>query len=64
MLTTEHETKPPARYTEATLVKELEARGVGRPSTYTSIIDTIQRRGYVRNHNKQLIPTFTAMVVT
>ena len=59
-----HETKPPARYTEATLVKELEARGIGRPSTYASIIDTIQRRGYVRTQQKQMVPTFTAMAVT
>ena len=59
-----HETKPPARYTEATLVKELEARGIGRPSTYASIIDTIQRRGYVRTQQKQMIPTFTAVAVT
>ena len=59
-----HETRPPARYTVATLVKSLETEGIGRPSTYASIIDTIQRRGYVRNERKQLIPTFTAMAVT
>jgi DNA topoisomerase-1 len=59
-----HETKPPARYTEATLVKTLEAEGVGRPSTYASIIGTIQDRGYVRKSGSQLVPTFTALAVT
>lgn len=59
-----HETKPPARYTEATLVRALEAEGVGRPSTYASIIGTIQDRGYVRKQGSQLVPTFTAMAVT
>ena len=59
-----HETKPPARFTEATLVRELEANGIGRPSTYASIISTIQDRGYVRKVSNQLIPTFTAMAVT
>jgi DNA topoisomerase-1 len=59
-----HETRPPARYTIATLVKALENEGIGRPSTYAAIIDTIQRRGYVRADKKQLIPTFTAMAVT
>ncbi|MEX0719351.1 MAG: type I DNA topoisomerase [Balneolaceae bacterium] len=59
-----HETKPPARFTEATLVKELEKRGVGRPSTYASIISTIQDRGYAKNDGKTLIPTFTAFAVS
>ena len=59
-----HETKPPARYTDATLVKVLEAEGVGRPSTYASIIDTIVNRGYVRREGKQLAPTFTAFATT
>ncbi len=59
-----HETKPPARYTEATLVKELEKRGVGRPSTYASIISTIQDRGYSKSDGKTLIPTYTAFAVT
>jgi DNA topoisomerase-1 len=59
-----HETKPPARFTEATLVRTLEAEGIGRPSTYASIISTIQDRGYVRKSGNQLIPTFTALAVT
>src|SRR5690625_2942490 len=59
-----HETKPPARYTEATLVRELEKRGVGWPSTYASIISTIQDRGYARTDGKTLIPTYTAFAVT
>jgi len=59
-----HETKPPARFTEATLVKELEAKGIGRPSTYASIISTIQDRGYSEAEGKTLIPTFTAFAVT
>ncbi|WP_445665458.1 type I DNA topoisomerase [Fodinibius sp. AD559] len=59
-----HETKPPARFTEATLVKELEKRGVGRPSTYASIISTIQNRGYCEGDGKTLVPTFTAFAVT
>src|SRR6056297_583342 len=59
-----HQTKPPARYTEATLVKELEKRGVGRPSTYASVISTIQDRGYAKSDGKTLIPTFTAFAVT
>lgn len=59
-----HETKPPARFTEASLVRRLEEAGVGRPSTYASILDTIQRRGYVQKNGSQLVPTFTAMAVT
>ncbi len=59
-----HETQPPARYTEASLVKELENDGVGRPSTYASIIGTIIERGYVNKQGQALIPTFTAFAVT
>lgn len=58
------ETQPPARYTEASLVKKLEAEGIGRPSTYASILDTIQQRGYCRKVGNALVPTFTAMAVT
>ena len=59
-----HETQPPARFTEATLIRALEADGIGRPSTYASIIGTIQDRGYVIKAGNQLRPTFTAMAVT
>jgi DNA topoisomerase-1 len=59
-----HETQPPARYTEATLVKTLEAEGIGRPSTYASIIGTIIDRGYVERLGNALVPTFTAFAVT
>jgi len=58
-----HETQPPARLTEATLVKELERRGIGRPSTYASIIDTILRREYVFKKGTALVPSFTAFAV-
>jgi len=56
-------TEPPKRYTEAGLVKELEKRGIGRPSTYASIIQTIQTRGYVDKDGRTLIPTETGLVV-
>lgn len=60
---TDHETKPPARYTEASLVQVMEKEGIGRPSTYASILGTIIDRGYVRKQGSALVPTFTAMVV-
>jgi len=59
-----HETTPPPRYTDASLVKRLEEDGIGRPSTYASIIKTILERGYVWRQGKALVPTFTALVVT
>jgi DNA topoisomerase-1 len=59
-----HETKPPSRYTEASLVKRLEGEGIGRPSTYAAILDTIQQRGYVRKQGSQLVPTFTGFATT
>jgi DNA topoisomerase-1 len=58
-----HTTQPPARYTEATLVKALEEMGVGRPSTYASIIGTIQDRGYVWKKGTALVPSFVAFSV-
>ena len=59
-----HDTKPPARYTEPTLVKKLEELGIGRPSTFASIIQTIQDRGYVYKRGRALVPTFLAFSVT
>ncbi len=58
-----HETKPPARYTEASLVAALDKEGIGRPSTYASILDTIESRGYVLPKGKALVPSFTAFAV-
>ena len=59
-----HETVPPARFTEASLIKELERLGIGRPSTYAPTIATIVRRGYVFRQGKALVPSFTAFAVT
>jgi len=59
----QHFTKPSPRFTEATLIKELEALGIGRPSTYAAIMGNIQNRGYARKVNGALIPTFTAYAV-
>jgi DNA topoisomerase I len=58
-----HSTSPPARYTEATLVKALEDRGIGRPSTYAAIMGTILDRGYVRRQGQALVPEFLAFAV-
>ena len=58
-----HSTTPPARYTEASLVKALEERGIGRPSTYASIMGTILDRGYVRRQGQALVPEFLAFAV-
>ena len=60
---TGHTTQPPARYTEATLVKMLEEKGIGRPSTYASIMNTIQDRGYVWKKGQALVPTTDAFAV-
>ena len=59
-----HTTKPPARFTEASLVKEMENNGIGRPSTFASILDTIVRRGYVHRKQGRLSPTFLGLAVT
>ena len=60
----EHSTKPPARFTEASLVKELENKGIGRPSTWASIIETIITRTYVNRKQAKLTPTFLGLAVT
>ncbi len=59
----QHFTEPPKRYTEGTLVKQLESKGIGRPSTYAPIISTIQSRGYVKKEDRTLIPTELGKVV-
>lgn len=60
----EHETRPPARFNEASLIQTLEQEGIGRPSTYAPIIATIQKRGYVFKDKNMLIPTMTGLIVT
>ncbi len=60
----QHFTKPPARYTEASLVKKLEEEGIGRPSTYAPTISTVQQRGYIRKEGRQLVPEEIAFTVT
>ncbi len=60
----QHFTKPPPRYTEASLVKMLEEQGIGRPSTYAPTISVVQQRGYIRKDGKQLIPEEIAFTVT
>ena len=60
----EKQTQPPFRYNEASLIQKLEKEGIGRPSTYAPVISTIQDRGYVKKHGKNLAPTFTALAVT
>ena len=59
-----HKTKPPARFTEASLVKEMEINGIGRPSTFASILDTIVRRGYVEKTKSNLSPTYLGLAIT
>ncbi len=64
LVDTEKQTEPPNRYSEAGLVKELEARGIGRPSTYAAIISTLEIRGYIEKINRSLKPTDTGEVVS
>jgi DNA topoisomerase-1 len=63
VLPEQHFTEPPSRYTEATLVRAMEERGIGRPSTYAPILTTLQQRAYVRRQSKSLIPTETGEIV-
>lgn len=60
----EHNTKPPARFTEASVIKEMEKQGIGRPSTWASIIGRIQEKEYIHNKKGSLVPTFLAVAVT
>ena len=64
LLPEQHFTQPPPRFSEASLVRELEENGIGRPSTYASIISTVQARGYVEREDKRLVPTETGLIVT
>ena len=64
LLTQSHSTKPPARFTEASLVKEMELNGIGRPSTFASALDTIVRRGYAQKIKNNLSPTYLGLAVT
>lgn len=59
----QHFTQPPARYTEASLIKTLEEKGIGRPSTYAPIMDTIQNRNYVEKKDKQFVPTELGVII-
>lgn len=61
---TSHTTKPPARYTESKLIKEMEELGIGRPSTYAKTIDTIEERGYVKVQDKKFVPTEIGVEIT
>lgn len=63
VLPEQHFTQPPPRYSEASLIKTLEELGIGRPSTYAPILDTIVSRNYVENTNKQFVPTELGFVV-
>ena len=64
LIPNQHFTQPPARFTEASLIKELEENGVGRPSTYATILSTIIKRGYVQRKSKQLVPTELGVAIT
>ncbi len=64
LMSNQHFTQPPARFTEASLIKELEENGIGRPSTYATILSTIIRREYVQRNAKQLVPTELGTVTT
>lgn len=64
IISTSKQTEPPSRYTEAGLIKELEKRGIGRPSTYASIMKTLEDRGYVKKEGRTLFPTDTGDVVS
>ena len=59
----QHFTQPPARFTEASLIKELEERGIGRPSTYVPIVSTVQERGYVEQQDRRFVPTWLGETV-